>query len=416
VADSDFHIFSVEEITLYIKQKLTSDSNLQDIWIEGELSNFVDHSSGHFYFTLKDERSQLPSAMFRWANENLKFKLKDGMKVLAKGNVDVYAPQGRYNFVVSEVHPKGTGELYLKFMQLKEKLLKEGLFDIEHKKQLPRYPQKIGVVTSPTGAAIRDILNITKRRFPPSGILVVPSLVQGSGASADIVRGIEFLNEYPNVDVAIIGRGGGSLEDLWPFNEEIVARAIFNSQIPIVSAVGHETDFSISDFVADLRAPTPSAAAELVVPHQNEVLRDINSKIESMIFNMQGMIRLNQKHLVGIFSALKPRMLMDRVIQYQQHSDDITSKMILQINHHLALCQGNYEKLVKMLDAVSPLSTLKRGYSITQKLPEDKVVDTVSKLDIGDDIKVIFQDGEIKCNVNEINEKQRLRNNLKKEV
>jgi exodeoxyribonuclease VII large subunit len=401
----------VEEITLYIKNRLSSDENLNDIWIEGEISNFVSHTSGHFYFTLKDKSSQLPCAMFKWANERLKFKLKDGMQVLVQGTVDVYTPQGRYNFIVSNIHPKGTGELYLKFMQLKEKLLKEGLFNVEYKKPLPRFPGKIGVVTSPTGAALRDILNVTSRRFPICEILVVPTMVQGKDAKEDIVHSIELLNARSDIDVAIVGRGGGSIEDLWPFNEEIVARTIFRSEIPIISAVGHETDFSISDFVADLRAPTPSAAAELVVPDKNQILKDINSKTESLVMNMHGVIKLNQKHLDGASSALRPKILIDRIIQYQQHSDDTTSKMIMQIKHYLSSCQGKFDTLSEMLDAVSPLSTLNRGYSITQKLPGETVIDSVDRVAVDDMIKVILQDGELNCLVNDVRRiKKRLKN------
>jgi exodeoxyribonuclease VII large subunit len=411
LAESDFHIFSVEEITLYIKNQLSSDENLNDIWIEGEISNFVCHSSGHFYFTLKDKSSQLPCAMFKWANEQLKFKLKDGMQVLVKGTVDVYTPQGRYNFIVSTVHPKGKGELYLKFMQLKEKLLKEGLFSVEHKKALPKIPRKIGVITSPTGAAIRDIINVTARRFPLCEILVVPTLVQGKDAKEDIVHSIELLNMRSDVDVAIVGRGGGSIEDLWPFNEELVARGIFDSDIPIISAVGHETDFSISDFVADLRAPTPSAAAELAVPDKNQILRDINSKMESLVMNMKGLIKLNQKHLDGTTTSLRPKLLLDRIIQYQQHSDDTTSKMIMQMQHSMALYEGKFRTLSEMLDAVSPLSTLSRGYSIAQRLPTETVIESVDRVKVDDSIKVILHDGELNCIVNDVKRiKRKLKN------
>lgn len=401
LTDSDFHIFSVEEITSYIKQKLTYDKNLQDIWISGEISNFVHHSSGHFYFTLKDDKSQLPCAMFRWANENIKFEPRDGMKVLTKGNVDVYAPQGRYNFVISEIHLKGTGELYLKYMQLKEKLQKEGLFEIVHKKPIPKYPHKVGVVTSPTGAALRDIVNVTKRRFPLTGILVVPTLVQGESAKDDIVNSIRIINRM-HVDVAIVGRGGGSIEDLWPFNEEVVARAVFESEIPIISAVGHETDFTICDFAADLRAATPSAAAELVVPDKNDVSKEIKGRLESMVMNMQGIIAIDQKHVEGISSALKPRILCDRIITYQQSVDALTSNLNTYINHKISLCQGKFEALSEMLDAVSPLSTLKRGYSITQKLPQETVVGSVDMVSEGDDVKVILHDGELRCRINEL--------------
>jgi exodeoxyribonuclease VII large subunit len=410
LTDSDFQIFSVEEITLLIKKKLTSDSTLRDIWISGEISNFVHHSSGHLYFTLKDERSQLPCAMFRWANEKLKFEPEDGMKVLTKGNIDVYAPQGRYNFVVSEVHPKGAGELYLKFMQLKEKLQKEGLFDVARKKPIPRFPNKIGVVTSPTGAALRDIINVTKRRYPLAEILVVPTQVQGDLAKDDIVTSIELLNTHSDVDVMIVGRGGGSIEDLWPFNEEGVARAIFNSKIPVISAVGHETDFSIADFVADLRAPTPSAAAELVVPDMHEIMKGIRTKNDALLLNIKGIITISEKNLQTLKGALKPRILFERIITHQQTADSFTTKMNLNMRHQLALYQGRFDVLAEMLDAVSPLSTLKRGYSISLKLPGEEVVDTVKKVKEQDDLKIVISDGELECKVNNVKEIQRKQN------
>ena len=406
IPGEDFHIFTVEEITQYIKDRLCSDSNLADIWISGEISNFVHHTSGHFYFTLKDEASQLPCAMFRWANESLKFELADGLKIIAKGKIDVYTPQGRYNFVVSDVHPKGMGELYLKYLQLKDKLAKEGLFDVQYKKPIPKFPRRIGVVTSSTGAAVRDIINITGRRFPYSEILVVPALVQGERAAADIVRAIELLNALKDVDVAIVGRGGGSIEDLWPFNEESVARAIFDSQVPIISAVGHETDFVISDFAADLRAPTPSAAAEMVVPDKKELARHIAMQREAAYQSMRALLMVQSKHMEGLFGALKPSLLMDRVLQFQQTSDTLTSRIVRHMTHSLDMWNGRYGALNEMLDAVSPLATLHRGYSITLKLPTEAVVDSVTKTKQGEDVKIIVSDGEMRCRVHDVIKKE----------
>lgn len=414
MASFDFHIFTVEEITQYIKSKLNSDPKLTDIWISGEISNFVHHTSGHFYFTLKDEHSQLPCAMFRWANEDLKFKLANGLSVIALGSVDVYKPQGRYNFVVSEVHPKGPGELYLQFLQLKEKLTKEGLFDVKFKKPIPRYPSKIGVITSCTGAAIQDILNITARRFPAAEIFVVPTLVQGESAASDIVRSIHLLNRHSEVDVIIVGRGGGSMEDLWPFNEEVVARAIFDSRIPIISAVGHETDFTISDFVADIRAATPSSAAEIAVADKEEVLRHILTLSNSLIYNLDIMLKMKRTQLDGICKVLKPRLLLDRVISHQQYTDELNFRMISQMEHNLEICFGRFNALSEMLDAVSPLSTLNRGYSITLKLPKEEAVDSVDLVKRGDDVKILIKDGEMRCKV--INkEKKRIMEIIKDE-
>ncbi|UCG71140.1 MAG: exodeoxyribonuclease VII large subunit [Thermoplasmata archaeon] len=403
-------MFEVKELTLYIKNKLTSDTSLVDIWVKGEVSNFVHHTSGHFYFTLKDENSQLPCAMFRWANEALKFKLEEGMKIIARGSIDLYIPSGRYNFVVSEVQPKGIGELYLRFLQLKEKLAKEGLFNVEFKKPIPRFPKRVSIITSPTGAAIQDIINIMKRRFPATEVLVVPTLVQGENAKEDIVNSIQLINKFEDVDVAIVGRGGGSIEDLWPFNEEIVARAIFNSQVPIVSAVGHETDFTISDFVADLRAPTPSAAAELVVPDKREVIRQIEGLKDALLQNLSAMSMMHEKQLEGIRKALRPGLLIDRVIQYQQRTDDLILKLLMRMEHNLELINGRLNSLAEMLDAVSPLATLKRGYSITQRLPEETTLDSVKKVKMNDKLKVILQDGELKCTVDYVkkNDKEKM--------
>ncbi len=401
----DFHIFTVEEVTRYIKDKLISDPKLADIWISGEISNFVHHSSGHFYFTLKDEHSQLPCAMFKWANEGIGFEMKDGLKIIALGCIDVYKPQGRYNFVVSQVHPKGPGELYLKFLQLKEKLSKEGLFNVEFKKPIPRFPNKIGVVTSPTGAAIKDILNITARRFPSVEILLVPTLVQGDNAADDIVHSIDLLNRYANVDVVILGRGGGSIEDLWPFNEERVARAIFNSCIPIISAVGHETDFTISDFVADIRAPTPSSAAELAVPDKEDLIRHVLTMNNSLRHNLSLTVRMKKTQYEGIRNILKPKLLLDRVIQNQQQADDLNAKMVIHIENLLMLYTNRYNALNEMLDAVSPLATLKRGYSITLMLPKESVLSSITKVEENDDVKVILHDGEMRCKVTKKKEK-----------
>lgn len=397
-------IFSVNELTSFIKDKLTSDEVLSGIWVQGEISNFKPHTSGHFYFTMKDENSQVPCAMFRWANQKLEFELKDGMKVIVKGDVDVYVPQGRYNLVVSEVHPKGIGELYLKFLQLKEKLANEGLFNVEHKQVIPKFPKKVGVVTSPTGAAVRDIINIMKRRFPCTDIIVAPTLVQGDKAKDDIAYSIAILNEIEDIDVIIIGRGGGSIEDLWPFNEEMVARAIFNSRIPIISAVGHETDFTISDFVADLRAATPSAAAELVVPNMGEVLHHLNM-IDARLGNaVRGRIQLLHTHLQDTSSNLRAKLVLEKAIQYQQRTDELSTWLMNHMRRLIEVNQGQFEVLMGKLESVSPLATLKRGYSIALKLPDEIVVDSIEKAKLGDDLKVILQDGRMNCKVIEITE------------
>ena len=275
-------IFTVSEISKFIKNYLESNDNLNKVWLRGEITNFTLHRSGHMYFDIKDEESVIPVAMFRNANQHLKFKPEHGMKVIANGSISVYLPHGRYQFILTDLLPDGLGALHLAYLQLKEKLSKQGLFALEHKVQIPQYPRVIGVITSATGAAVRDIINVTTRRYPGIRILISPSKVQGEGAAKELVIALKRLHEIGGVDVIIIGRGGGSLEDLWAFNEEVVARAIFESKIPIISAVGHETDFTISDFVADARAPTPSAAAEMAVPDIIELTQSITNNIQQI--------------------------------------------------------------------------------------------------------------------------------------
>jgi exodeoxyribonuclease VII large subunit len=399
VFETGVQIFSVKDLSEFIKNKLTCDDALSDIWVQGEISNFKSHSSGHFYFTLKDEDSQVPCAMFRWANQNLEFDIKDGMKVIVRGNIDVYIPQGRYNLVVSEVHPKGIGELYLKYLQLKENLAKEGLFDVAHKQVLPRFPKKVGLVTSQTGAAVKDMINIIKRRFPSTDIILAPTLVQGERAKEEIVHSIKLLNEIGGIDVIIIGRGGGSIEDLWPFNEEIVARAVFDSKVPIISAVGHETDFTISDFVADIRAATPSAAAEIVVPDKEDVLQRIGMLHGNLRNVINTKIELLRTRIEDTKASLRIRLVLEKIIQYQQRVDEMETWLESHMIHIIEINKGQFEVLTGKLESVSPLATLGRGYTIAQKLPEKTVVDTIEKVDIDDDLSLIVKNGRINCKV-----------------
>jgi exodeoxyribonuclease VII large subunit len=272
-------ILTVSELTYEIKKHIELEPRFQDVWLQGEISNYKVHTSGHVYFTLKDENASIKAALWKSrADIYLKnFRFKDGDKVLVHGKVEVYEPSGEYKIIVDFIEPLGIGELQMKFEMLKQKLAAEGLFDRKYKKPIPEYPSRIGIVTSPTGAAIRDMINIISRRFPAVEIILYPVRVQGEGAAEEIAQAIYDFNRYGGVDVIIVGRGGGSVEDLWAFNEEIVARAIFASRIPIISAVGHEIDYSISDFVADLRAPTPSAAAELVVKNRDDVLENVRN-------------------------------------------------------------------------------------------------------------------------------------------
>ncbi len=387
-------IYTVHEFTQMVKSTLTSRFN--DVWIRGEISNYTYHNSGHRYFTLKDKKSQLRCVMFRWYARNLRFEPHDGMKVIVYGDIDVYEPKGEYQLKVSDIRPDGVGELYKAYEQLKNKLALEGLFSPHHKKPLPRFPEKIGIATSDSGAVIHDILTVLKRRYPVS-IVFAPTIVQGKEAAESIVRSLELLNQT-DVDVIILGRGGGSIEDLWAFNEEKVARAIFNSRIPVISAVGHETDYTIADFVADVRAPTPSAAAEIAVPHREELLNYIKLLSNRMIQTQKERIHERFRHLYELREAIEP-VLIEKTTQYMHNIDTLSHQMVSCINRILE----NKKELLKMhanrLNAISPLATLERGYSITLKLPEKLVVRSINDVGAGDKLQIVVNDGRINCRV-----------------
>lgn len=378
-----------------VKNVLTS--RLNDVWIRGEISNLTCHNSGHRYFTLKDRKSQLHCVMFKWYAHNPRFELRDGMKVIVFGDIDVYEPRGRYQLKVRMVRPDGVGELYKAYEQLKNKLALEGLFSPKHKKPLPKFPKKIGIATSDSGAVIHDILTVLKRRYPVS-IVFAPTIVQGEEAAESIVHSIKLLNQT-DADVIILGRGGGCIEDLWAFNEEKVARAIFSSRIPIISAVGHETDYTIADFVADVRAPTPSAAAEIAVPDRQELLNHIRWLNNRMIQLQRERINNRFHYLSELRKVIQP-VLMQKTSQSMDYINMLSQQNISCIRRILE----NKKELLKMhagrLDAVSPLATLSRGYSITLKLPENLIVKSINDVKSGDRVEIVVNDGRIKCNVN----------------
>ena len=389
-------IYSVDEITTYIKNLLEQDKTLQNIWIKGEISNFKHSNKTHMYFSLKDENSIIECAMFKRANQNLEFMPEDGMKVMVKGNIDVYKLRGKYQIIIEEMHLAGKGELYLKFMQLKSKLEKEGLFKEEHKKPIQKYPKNIGVVTSLEGAVIRDIIKVIKRRYPHLKIMIYPSLVQGNEAKYTIVRGIEVLNNL-NVDVIIVARGGGSFEELWSFNEEIVARAIYNSKIPVISAIGHETDFTIADFVADKRAPTPSAAAEIVVPDEKEIFKlfeQLENRVIRQINRMMDSKKQDIKNLASRPLFKKPYMIIDA---YEQRIDEESIKIKQLIIAKFEVLRKEIKGVDRHLNALNPYAILKRGYSITLK--KDKILTSVKNINAGDVISTIIRDGKINSKV-----------------
>ncbi len=394
-------IFSINEISKIIKEHLEGNESLNNIWLRGEISNFTDHRSGHMYFNLKDENSVISCIMFRHANQDLKFKPEHGMKVLGFGSIGVYLPQGRYQFILTDMLPDGLGALHLAYLQLKDRLSKEGLFAIEHKTPIPRFPRTIGVITSPTGAAIRDIIRIATRRFPGIKILLAPSKVQGEAAPEQLITAMARLHNAGDIDVIIIGRGGGSLEDLWAFNEESVARAIFDATIPIISAVGHETDFTIADFVADARAETPSAAAELAVPDISELTRSIMKNIQQIKQLLESKVQNYRLHLNRLLQSPVFTRPTDRIDFYKQNLDNLMNLFSNNMVSFYKLKRLILKNSTGKLTALDPTAILNRGYSITLKLPEQKLVSSVDTIAEKDQLKLILKDGAVRCVVGE---------------
>ncbi len=393
-------VITVSQLNNYIKKCFDSNQNFQKLWIKGEISNFKRHSTGHLYLTLKDEGSVLRAVMFKTSAASLRFDAANGMKVIACGRVAVFERDGQYQLYIESMMPDGVGELYLAYEQLKAKLEKEGLFDVSHKKPIPKYPSRIGVITSPTGAAVRDILNVLKRRFKLSDIIIYPALVQGVGASKSIVKGIECFNSLGNVDVIIAGRGGGSIEDLWAFNEEEVAYAIYNSKIPIISAVGHETDFTIADFVADLRAPTPSAGAELSAPSQIDVRKSLIEKKSKLAILLTNLYKLKLQELLRI---QKSRVFTNYKILFDDKKMYLDNAAKDLCDAYKAIIEKNKKKLLKnmaKLEALNPVAVLKRGFASVKA--NGKMLNTISDINVGDTIDVSLYDGDLTCIVNSV--------------
>ena len=383
---------TVSDLNKYMKEKIAEDEYLNNILIKGEISNFKNHYTGHMYFTLKDEKSLIKCIMFKSYATKLTFMPKDGMKVMILGSVSVFERDGVYQIYARAMEEDGLGDLYTKYQELKKRLEQQGLFEEEHKMKIPMMPRVIGVLTSQTGSVIRDIINVSTRRNPNVYIRLLPVPVQGPGAAEQIADKIRIMNEKKLADVLIIGRGGGSLEDLWPFNEEIVARAIYDSEIPIISAVGHETDFTIADFVADLRAPTPSAAAELAVPDIFEV--------KQKIINYQDRSKLALKKKIEIMKLrfekiMKSRIFTDPMRKVMDNSiilDDYMKRLENAMKEIKTEKKNKYTELVTKLDSISPLKTLIRGYSLTEK--DGKIIKRATQIDKGDIITIKFSDGE----------------------
>ena len=392
------HIITVTQLTTQIKNLL--EGSFPDVWVEGEISNLSIPQSGHAYFTLKDQQSQIRAVLFRSSQRFLKFTLQHGIQVVCRGRVGLYEPRGEYQLILEYIEPKGIGALQLAFEQLKAKLEQEGLFDLERKRGLPLLPQRIGIITSPTGAAIRDMLRVIKRRHPRMHIIIYPVPVQGAEAAPSIVEALRYFNREGNVDVVITGRGGGSLEDLWAFNEETVARAIHASTIPVISAVGHETDYTISDFVADLRAPTPSAAAEMVVESEHRFRELIGSLETALMRSMRQQIEQGRSALRECLRVLRdPRRVLE---QHTQRVDDLTSRLAPGLNHHLRRDRARLQSLTSALDHLNPLSILSRGYSITKELASGRVLKDASELAAGDLLSTRLHTGEVVSRVEKI--------------
>ena len=411
--------YTVSQINAYINKKLKFDNNLKNVYVKGEISNFKTYSSGHSYFTLKDEKSQIPAVMFKGRKHSLKFQPEDGMKVIIKGKVEVFERDGKYQLYATTMTEDGIGALYVAFEQLKKKLKSEGLFDDAHKKEIPEYPRRIGVVTAQTGAAIRDIITTIKKRYPYCEVLIFSTLVQGDQAAAQIVRQIKHAQEF-DIDTLIVGRGGGSIEDLWPFNEEIVARTIYDCKIPVISAVGHEIDWTISDYVADKRAPTPTGAAMIAVPDTNEVKFKITQLNGRLNKNMKDMISQNKTKLNHISQKqiLKnpesiyeiKAMILDNLVTKLELA---SKKNIAENKNRLLKLENrnilrNPDEILRMkrdpylrnldkLNVLNPLLTLKRGYTLTKL--EGKVVSSAKEVKSGDKLDVEFDDGVINTRV-----------------
>lgn len=423
---NDEKYLTVGAITKYLKYKFDTDSNLKQVFIKGEISNFKAHTSGHFYFSIKDETSKINAIMFSSNTSKLNFTPADGMKVMVSGRITVYEATGGYQIYVNDMMEDGVGNLYIAFEKLKKQLASEGLFDDNHKMKIPTIPSRVGIITASTGAAIRDILSTIKRRFPICETILFPSLVQGDAAASDIVKNIKLASTY-DLDVLIIGRGGGSIEDMWPFNEEIVARAIYECNIPTISAVGHEIDFTIADFVADLRAPTPTGAAELAVPNLVDLQRQIqNLKIRASE-NILQKVHYNQLYLDSVknsFVIKNPMviyenkkqnldMMMEKVINLITHQVEQSRTHLNHLKEHYILnnpselyktSRMELSNLIEKLEVVNPLGVLKRGYTLNYQ--EDHLIASIHDIKENSIMKTVFHDGEVEAKIISVKEKK----------
>lgn len=399
-------VVTVAQLNGYTKTILEGNELLSDIYVRGELSNFKIYSSGHMYFSLKDENAAIAGVMWRSYASRLPFVPKDGMKVVAHGRISLYEDTGRYQLIADNFEPDGIGSLYYAYEQLKKKLGEEGLFDEKYKKPIPKFPSRVGLITSPTGAAIRDMTRILGRRFPMAEILLYPSLVQGTGAAAQLSSGIKYFNEQKNVDVIIIGRGGGSIEDLWEFNNEGLARTVFASEIPVISAVGHESDFTICDFVSDMRASTPSAAAELAVPEQSELYAALENAKKRLALLASSFVSERKKRLTFISSSpflLSPLNFVDTKRMKMTQLGERLDGAVTRITDKKTAA---YKEKVASLTALSPLAVLSRGYGVSYS-EDGNIIKSVKNVKKGDVIRNALSDGELYATVTEIKNEER---------
>ncbi len=387
-------LYTVSQINRYIKNFLENDSFLGNVAVEAEISNFKLHSSGHIYFTLKDERSAINCVMFASYASSLKFMPESGMKVTAKGYISLYEKTGQYQLYVASMEPAGIGALYMAYEKLKARLEKAGLFDAEYKRPIPDMPKTVAVITSPTGAAVRDIINVSGRRNPNVELVIVPVLVQGENAAADIAGAIERVNRWGGADTIIVGRGGGSIEDLWAFNEEIVAKAIFFSEIPIISAVGHETDFTIADFVADMRAPTPSAAAELAIPEGSELGNRMTTLLRRISDRLTAKMRESKMRLDKVLSSYMLKNMPDMLMDNDAYVGELYTRLTRHITTRIESLRLSYKNCLDNIENRSPLNILRKGYSLTTD-KNGKVIKSVKDINVNEEIDIRLDDGII---------------------
>lgn len=395
---------SVSALNNYIKKTIDADFILSNLNIKGEISNFKMHSSGHLYFSLKDENSKINCIMFKTYANSLKFRPKDGESVVVKGKVSVYEKDGAYQLYCYEMKQEGIGELYIAFQELKDKLEKQGLFDLSHKRPVPKFPKKVGIITSPTGAAVRDIINVSKRRNKAMDLLLYPALVQGDNASEDIIRGLDILNNIEDVEVIILARGGGSIEELWAFNNEKLAYAVYNSKKPVITGVGHETDFTIVDFVSDMRAPTPSAAAELAVPRLQELEYKVESYREYLSTSINNVIRSNYNKTELLKKTIEMHSPMNYIINQYNYIDNLKGRVSLKLKSKLELKKEELSRFNAVIEAHNPLKVLSKGYAVIEDV-KGNIISSKKSLKESKEVLITLKDGKVKAGLEFLQER-----------